>query len=278
MSVFLERKIDCHNHIFDPQLFPYQEDAKYRPQGHEITSANYFLDVLDAYGVSHALLVGPNSAYGEDDNRALLDAIQRSNGRFKGMAVVSKDVSDDTLASFKKAGVVGVTFNVAYYGAAHFSHAQDLMARLHQHGLLAQIQVTGDQILDFEDLLLNTPATVVIDHCGRPDLNEGLSSKAFNTLLAIGHKTRHYIKLSGMAKFSQQPYPFQDTQPYVMALLQAFGEDRVLWGSDWPFLLAPQRMDYGTLLTLAQSWFPDNSVREKYFWRNAASLYGFPSA
>jgi predicted TIM-barrel fold metal-dependent hydrolase len=78
-----------------------------------------------------------------------------------------------------------------------------------------------------------------------------------------------------MAKFSKQGFPFDDTKPYVDALFAAFGEDRVLWGSDWPFLLAPQRMDYGTLLLLAEQWFPDPNVREKYFWRNAARLFGF---
>ncbi|MGB0784276.1 MAG: hypothetical protein ACPGRG_13985, partial [Marinomonas sp.] len=70
MSVFTERKIDCHNHIFDPQQFPYQADSPYAPEGHEVATADYFLQVLETYGVSHALLIGPNSAYGENDNRA----------------------------------------------------------------------------------------------------------------------------------------------------------------------------------------------------------------
>lgn len=275
MSIFTERKIDCHNHIFDPNGFPYQADTPYAPAGHEITTADYFHHVLDAYGVSQALIVGPNSAYGEDDNRALIDAIARSNGRFKGMAVVSKDVSDETLAGFSAQGIVGVTFNVAYYGVAHFSHAEKLMQRLNDHGLLAQIQTQGDQILAFKDILINTPATVVIDHCGRPDLSQGIQSNAFQSLLTIGRAGRHYVKLSGMAKFSREPYPFDDAHEYVAALLDAFSEDRVLWGSDWPFLMAPQRMDYGTLLTLAERWFPNDVQREKYLWRNAYELYGF---
>lgn len=274
MSVLLERKIDCHNHVFDPENFPYQPD-RYHPQGHEISPADYFLQVLDTYHVSHALVVGPNSGYGEDDNRALLDAIRRSNGRFKGMAVVSQGVSDETLLALKHAGIVGVTFNVAFYGIEHFHYAEALMAQLHRCGLLVQIQVIGDQLLAFEALLKRTPATVVIDHCGRPELDNGIDAKAFQALLAIARDTQHSIKLSGMAKFSKQGFPFSDTKEYVMALFEAFGEDRVLWGSDWPFLLAPQRMDYGTLLTLAEAWFPNPDVREKYFWRNAARLFGF---
>ena len=166
MSIFTERKIDCHNHIFDPLAFPYQENAPYKPTGHEITTADYFTHVLDSYGVSHALIVGPNSGYGEDDNRALLDAIARSNGRFKGMAVVSKDVSDQTLLDLKTAGIVGVTFNIAFYGADHFHYAEEHLHRLKKAGIIAQFQFSGDELLPFYDLILNSPVKIIIDHAG----------------------------------------------------------------------------------------------------------------
>src|SRR5439155_15779126 len=88
MNIYDEPKIDCHNHVFDPARFPYAADTAYRPAGQEIGNAPYFVHVLDAYGVRYALVVGPNSGYGTD-NRCLLDAIARSGGRFKGIAVVS---------------------------------------------------------------------------------------------------------------------------------------------------------------------------------------------
>ena len=79
MNIYDEPKIDCHNHVIDPARFPYAADTAYRPAGQEIGSAPYFMHVLDAYGVRHALLVGPNSGYGTD-NRCLLDAIARLCG------------------------------------------------------------------------------------------------------------------------------------------------------------------------------------------------------
>src|SRR5215211_7745360 len=86
MSVFDEPKIDCHNHILDPARFPYHPDTLYRPAGQEITPAEQLFRVMDVYGVHGALVVGPNSGYGSD-NRCLLDAIARSQGRLKGIAV-----------------------------------------------------------------------------------------------------------------------------------------------------------------------------------------------
>ena len=110
MSIFDEPKIDCHNHVFDPARFPYRADTPYRPAGQELATARQFREVMDAYGVCHALLVGPNSGYGTD-NACLLDAIAGSDGRCKGVAVVPNDVGTAELARLKAAGIVGVAFN-----------------------------------------------------------------------------------------------------------------------------------------------------------------------
>ena len=61
MNIFDEPKIDCHNHLFDPARFPYHPDAPYAPVGQEVAPLEQFNQVMDAYGVRHALLVGPNS-------------------------------------------------------------------------------------------------------------------------------------------------------------------------------------------------------------------------
>ena len=96
------------------------------------------------------MLVGPNSGYGENDNRALLDAIKNSHGRFKGMAVVDSQCSLQTLQALKAQGVVGVTFNVAFYGVEHFRHAHALLEKLKELDLISQLQVTGEQLLPLQ--------------------------------------------------------------------------------------------------------------------------------
>ena len=73
-------KIDCHVHVFDPARFPYAPDAWYLPFGGETGTVANLAQVLDAHGVQHALIVGPNSGYGLD-NRCLLDALAQGAGR-----------------------------------------------------------------------------------------------------------------------------------------------------------------------------------------------------
>ena len=96
MNLFDQPKVDCHNHVLDPARFAYAEGVAYRPAGQEIGTQAQHRAVMDAYGVRHALVVGPNSGYGED-NRCLLDTLARSEGRFKGIAVVPNDASRETL-------------------------------------------------------------------------------------------------------------------------------------------------------------------------------------
>src|SRR5438128_1344576 len=140
MNIYDEPKIDCHNHVIDPARFPYAADTAYRPAGQEIGSAPYFMHVMDAYGVRHALLVGPNSGYGLD-NRCLLDALARHPGRFKGVAVVRNDASTEELAALQAGGVVGVAFNIALHGVDHYRDIGPLLQRLARLGLLANVQV-----------------------------------------------------------------------------------------------------------------------------------------
>ena len=82
------------------------------------------------------------------------------------------------------------------------------------------------------------------------------SSRRFQALLAIGRERDACIKLSGSYKFSQQPYPYEDTWPFIVALVEAFTLDRCVWGSDWPFLRAAERLDYGPLLAVLTALFP----------------------
>ena len=81
MSIFDEPKVDTHCHVLDPARFPYAPDVAYRPAGQEVATLEQYEQVMDAYGIRHALFVGPNSGYGLD-NRCLLDVLARSQGRF----------------------------------------------------------------------------------------------------------------------------------------------------------------------------------------------------
>lgn len=280
-SIYAEPKIDCHCHVLDPAGFPYAPDVAYRPAGQETGSADYFGHVLDAYGAQHALLVGPNSGYGSD-NRCLLDAIAHGQGRFKGIAVVTHDTDAARLQALQAGGIVGIAFNFALHGLDHYlggeSCIKALLGRIADAGMFVQVQAHEAQFETLAPLLCDGGAKVLIDHCGRPTVSQGIEGTGFAALLSLAKGGRTTVKLSGFAKFSKQDYPFADTAPFTCALLDAFGSSNCVWASDWPFLMAPRRLDCGALLQLFAHTVPDAAMRRDILWATPQRLFGFSVA
>lgn len=269
-----EPAIDCHVHVFDPQRFAYAPDAWYVPSPSETGTPSLLGQVLDAHEVRHALIVGPNSGYGLD-NRCLLDALAQGRGRYKGIAVVKNDASRGQLQDLKAAGVVGVAFNAALLGTDFYANTAPLLRHLRDLDMWAQVQIEGDQLLSLNALLMDSGANILFDHCGRPNAAAGLGQAGFASLLAWADTKRACVKLSGCAKFAAQAYPYNDARPYVQALIEAFTPQSLVWASDWPFLRAPARIDYGPLLALVKYWIPDANDRRALLWDTPRHLFGF---
>ena len=274
MSIFSEPKVDCHAHVFDPVNFPYGKDIEYKPAGQELGTPGQYAQVMETYGVGYALLVQPNSGYGSD-NRCLLDTIGRDSERLKGIAIVEPDAGIDTLRALKRQGIVGAAFNPTFHGIDYYRRSEPLIARLAELGMCLNLQCEHDQLELFVPWIENLPIKVLIDHCGRPTPQAGFEQAGFAALMRIAKTSRVSVKLSGYSKFARRPYPFEDAWPYVRAIVEAFTLDRCMWASDWPYLRAPQRQDYGPLVGLAAILFPDAADRRKLFWDTPRRLFDF---
>ena len=269
------RVVDCHVHVFDPARFPYASDTYYAPAGQELGTPARLAAVLDWHGVDHAVLVGPNSGYGED-NRLLLDALAAGGGRYRGMAVVHNDIERAELAALKEAGVLGVTLNAALLGVDYYADADGLLTDLASLDMIADVQVIDDQLVALSPLLEASGVRVHFDHCGRPDPTAGVDAPGFRELLRWGAAGRAVVKLSGCIKVSRAPYPHVDLAPYIRALVEEFGPDHCVWASDWPFLRMPERVDYGPLLALLALQVPDEADRRRILWETPRREFGFP--
>ena len=274
VRVFEEPKIDCHVHVLDPVRFPYGANTHYRPMGQELGTPAQLAQVMEAYGTRHALLVGPNSGYGLD-NSCMLDTIARAPDRYKGIAVVPNDVGTDQLQKLKAAGIIGVAWNVTFYGVAYYRDAKPLLEKLAALGMFVDIQVKDDQLVQIMSLFAHSSVRILIDHCGLPTVDAGLAQPGFRAVLELGATRRAFVKLSGFVKFAREPSPYKDARPFVEALVDGFTLERCLWASDWPYLRAPERVDYGVLLNLLLTLFPNTSDRRKLLWDTPRKLFGF---
>jgi predicted TIM-barrel fold metal-dependent hydrolase len=273
-DIFSEPKVDSHCHILDPVRFPYAADVVYRPQGQEIGDQQSLESVMASHGVRHALLVGPNSGYNLD-NRCMLHAIATGAGRFKGIAVVPTGVDTDTLVELQSRGVVGVAMNLALNGLEYYAaELPSLLRQLEALNLWAQFQVEADQLVDLLPYLKSTRGRLLFDHCGRPMAAKGIAQPGFQALLALGREGRAVVKLSGEVKFSEQRFPFHDARPYWDALIESCGVNHCIWASDWPYLKAPFRLDYGPMLQRWESYLSAGE-RRSILWDNPCRFFGF---
>lgn len=267
-------KIDSHVHILDPKQFPYAPDVWYEPIGAEQGTAADLTLLMVYHDVQHAMLVQPNSGYGHD-NRAMLSAIANGKGRFKGMAVVKNNASISELQDLHAQGIVGIAMNAALLGVDFYANIEPLLAHLRELGMWAQMQVQHDQLVSLLPMLEDSGTKLMFDHCGRPDPKSGVAQVGFQALLKLAETGRAAVKLSGFNKCSVEQYPWADAKPFVDALVETYTPQNLIWASDWPFLKAPARIDYGPLLTLFEQLVPDAAARHAIQWETPRRLFGF---
>lgn len=267
--------IDTHAHVFDTRRFPFDSSATYDLLPNEHGSPLQYQAVLDSQGVAHAVLINPLGGYGTD-NRCMLDAIQSSHGRFKGVAVVPPDLTESRALQLAQAGVVGVRYSLHHPAGPRLAEAGRVMEIASEIGWSVLVHCIGDLLVEALPLLRKCRARIIVDHCGRPEVTRGLAQPGFRALLELAGDGTSVVKLSGVFRFSREPWPHCDVEPYVQALVDAFGTERCLWASDWPFTRMDQRVDYGPLLMLAARWFPSLQQRQAVLSGNAARLFGFP--
>jgi L-fuconolactonase len=144
------------------------------------------------------------------------------------------------------------------------------------HGLRFDALVTPRHLPTLARFLARHPdLPVVIDHAAKPDIRNGVMEPWATQMRAIAADTGALCKVSGMATEAGPVWNTETLRPYVDVLLESFGPERLMFGSDWPVLL--EAGDYlrwaATANELMAGVPPDG--RGKIFGGNAATFYGF---
>ena len=88
---------------------------------------------------------------------------------------------------------------------------------------------------NFHRLLTRYPQMrVVIDHCMKPQIRDGAFEDWAAGMTRLARDTGAYVKLSGLVTEANDGWGTDDLRPYADHVMQSFGPDRVMWGSDWP--------------------------------------------
>jgi predicted TIM-barrel fold metal-dependent hydrolase len=261
---------DAHCHIYGPvSRFPYAAGTKYVPPD---ASFEQMRALHRHLGIDRAVIVQPNP-HGTD-NSATLDGIARSNGAYRGVAVVDSGISDKALEDLNTGGIRGIRFNfVAHLGGAYdVPTFERLVARVKPLGWHVVLHFDAKDIPAYSDMIRRIPVPFVIDHMGRVEAAHGLDQPPFRILLDLLKNPLACVKVSGAERVSSIGKPFHDAIPFARALIEA-APDQILWGTDWPHPNVKWMPNDGELVDLFARFTDDDALRHKVLVDNPARLY-----
>ncbi|PLC52136.1 2-pyrone-4,6-dicarboxylate hydrolase [Pollutimonas nitritireducens] len=274
-----QNSCDTHCHVFGPyEQYPLQQPSSYAPPD---APAPRYLQMLDTVGMTRGVLVQP-APYGTDSS-ALVDAIAVRKHALRGVAVASADASVDELQRLHKAGIRGLRFVEArdpkgnlFAGSVGFETIDILAPAMRQAGLHVQMWGPYDTYLNHLERLADLDLPLVIDHMASLVPARGVEDPIFKLVCKLLKRGKLWMKLS-VCRVSRNSPDYADVRPFHDALLSA-NVDRLLWGSDWPYVrMGESAPDVGELVELAYEWMGDEQTRKKIWVDNPQMLYGFES-
>ena len=109
------------------------------------------------------------------------------------------------------------------------------LRRLTQHDLSFDLCVLARQLPIAIQLARACPdVRFVLDHCGVPDIEAQALDPWRERITQLAALPNVACKISGVVAYAGADWTTADLRPYVEHCIQAFGWDRVVWGSDWP--------------------------------------------
>lgn len=114
---------------------------------------------------------------------------------------------------------------------------------------------------------------VIVDHGAKPDIARGAFHPWSEDLAAVARFPNVFCKLSGLLTEAAPGATFETLEPYMRHLLDCFGVERLLWGSDWPVLNVAS--DYVSWVRMCERFLEplDECARQAIFSRNARECY-----
>jgi L-fuconolactonase len=232
--------------IIDVQVHPYERNSPARPwagEAHGLPSASgeEMIAAMDSVGVDKAIMVSSFNVYRYDPSYAL-SVYAAYPERFRVVTPVdaTDPAIDDVVAAWAATkGAVGIRI-ILREGMPMdpsdpgLTRAFTAAARC---GLPVNFLCWGRLDLGTEFVRRFADTVIVIDHLGllqpaKPPVPEDVWGE-LPALLALAKYPNVRVKVSGACTMSLAGYPYEDIWEPVLRVVDAFGVDRCMWGTDW---------------------------------------------
>jgi predicted TIM-barrel fold metal-dependent hydrolase len=258
--------VDTHAHIYLTNQ-PLVAGASHRPE-RAFTAADY-LRTLNEHGVLFGVIAA--ASFLGSYNDYTLEALSQHR-RLRATAIVEPEIDLFSLKAMDAAGIVDIRFSLrGYAGTPDLSTPtyQRLLRRVADLGWHVHLYAEAERIAALAPKLLDAGVNLVIDHFGNPNPADGENSPGFQATLRGIQTGRCWVKISG-------PYrsPGCDHAGLAARLVREAGTERLLFGSDWPFVGHEDQITFRDTIDWFYSFIPDPADRDA-IGRTAARLYRF---
>jgi predicted TIM-barrel fold metal-dependent hydrolase len=118
------------------------------------------------------------------------------------------------------------------------------------------------------------PAAMQVDALGRPAFDQPLVPERVEAVLGLARHPGVVMMISGQYALSAEPYPHPDLDRLIRRSVEAFGAERCLWGSDFPWI--ESEPGYAETAGLVERALPDLGEAELAAIRGGTALRLFP--
>jgi L-fuconolactonase len=231
------RIVDSHTHVWvrDPK-YPWAKETT-EPPNYDATP-EMLIEKMRANGVECAVIL--QVIHYRWDNSYLADVLKRYPKIFQGVARVDPEnpAARDHLSHLvEDQGFRGVRISPAANATGDWISGPlmpPLWKRCESLKVPLVILAPATRIPEVAKLIDRFPGlTVVIDHMADSPLDQ---PKLLDPLLALKRYPNVFAKITHTWTLAKQPYPYRDSFAQVKRIYDAFGPQRIMWGTDWPLI------------------------------------------
>jgi len=231
---------------------------------------------MEQTGVDKGVLIQHMGNY---DNAYHADCLKRYPGRFASAMLVEEEDDGTHMRRWAELGLSGIRLRPAARALNSDQLVQWRTAA--ELGLVVSSLCRPAELLsdEFAEVLATFPdLQIVIEHLGGIGHGAQPPYAEFKQLLKLAERPNLYIKLPGFGEFCDLPHPFSSIPPFAQMAIEAFGPERVMWGSDFPPVSS--REGYDNALRFPMEYLADLSreEREWIFGRTALKVWKLEAA
>jgi L-fuconolactonase len=237
---------------------------------------------MDQNGVDHAILIQIRGQY---DNSYQAECVQRFPGRFSSVVCVDWEQPDaaDELAQLATQGASGMRLRP--WSRSTGSDPLAIWRAAEKLGLSVSCLGTAAELAtpEFAEIVAAVPnLPIVLEHlAGIGSTRTAFDSPEVTAVLGLARFPNTYVKIPGLGEFCERAMPVAEPFPFVQPIpalfprfFDAYGPNRLMWGSDYPPVAG--REGYRNALTLARAQFANRSAADLDAIFGATALKVFP--